>query len=159
MIVLSQQKVEIVTYDEKYDKDFERLNLEWLEAYFTVEPYDLKVLKQPHDYIIEPGGEIFYAIIGDTVVGTVALIKRGKDVFELSKMAVTREHQGYRIGQKLMYACIDHAGQCGVKKLYLESNTKLIPALTLYRKVGFKEVPHPGVSEYARSNIKMELEL
>ena len=36
-------------------------------------------------------------------------------------------------------------------------NTALVPAIALYRKIGFVEVPVDGV--YARSDIKMKLSL
>ena len=42
------------------------------------------------------------------------------------------------------------------KKLALYSNTKLEPAIHLYKKYGFREVLLDN-SEYERSNIKMEL--
>ena len=100
-----------------------------------------------------------FALIGEKVVGTVALIKRVEGVFELSKMAVTEDYKGMRIGQKLMYACISHAGSKGVKRLFLDSNTKLTPAITLYHKVGFKEIAVPADTPYERCNIRMELYL
>ena len=41
----------------------------------------------------------------------------------------------------------------------LVSNTGLGPAIALYRKCGFREVPmEPGI-EYARADIQMELDL
>ena len=46
----------------------------------------------------------------------------------------------------------------GADKLFLESNTRLKPAIALYRKLGFKELPeyHPA---YARGDIQMDLDL
>ena len=40
------EKVEIIAYQPKYAAHFYKLNVEWLEKYFYVEPYDEKVLKQ-----------------------------------------------------------------------------------------------------------------
>jgi ribosomal protein S18 acetylase RimI-like enzyme len=41
----------------------------------------------------------------------------------------------------------------------LVSNTRLGPAIRLYRKCGFREVPmEPGI-EYARADIQMEIDL
>ena len=151
--------VNIQPFEERYAPDFERLNFEWLEKYFRIEEYDRKVLGNPQEFILDKGGYIFFATINNKVVGTVALIKRGKDVYELSKMAVTQVHQGMRIGQKLMYYAINFAGVNGFKTLYLESNTILAPAIRLYEKVGFKETPKPKDSPYERSNIRMVLKL
>ena len=154
---MEQLKVSIIDFNDKYTNDFTQLNFEWLEKYFYIEEYDKKVLLNPQKYIINGGGHIMFALIDGKVVGTVALIKRDKDVFELSKMAVTEEYQGLRIGQKLMYACIDFAGKTGAKRLFLDSNTKLTPAITLYNKVGFREIPVPKDTPYERCNISMEL--
>ncbi|MDP3359793.1 MAG: GNAT family N-acetyltransferase [Lutibacter sp.] len=154
---MQQSKVSIIDFEEKYTNDFTQLNFEWLEKYFYIEEYDKKVLLNPQKHILQDGGHILFALINEKVVGTVALIKRENGVFELSKMAVTEEYQGLRIGQKLMYACIDYAGKTGAKRLFLDSNTKLKPAITLYNKVGFKEIPVPKDTPYERCNIRMEL--
>lgn len=154
---MEQSKVTIIDFEAKYTNDFTQLNFEWLEKYFYIEEYDKKVLLNPQKYILNDGGHIMFALIDGKVVGTVALIKRENNVFELSKMAVTEEYQGLRIGQKLMNACIDFAGKKGVKRLFLDSNTKLTPAITLYNKVGFKEIPVPKDTPYERCNIRMEM--
>jgi GNAT superfamily N-acetyltransferase len=152
-------KVEIVDFTPEYAKNFEQLNFEWLEKYFYIEDYDRKVLGNPQKYIMEPGGYIFMALINGEIVGTVALIYREEGVYELSKMAVTDKFQGNRIGQKLMYHCICFAGKNHFKRLFLDSNRKLTPAITLYHKVGFKEIPTPEDSPYDRSDIRMELNI
>lgn len=154
---MSLGKVRIVSFDTRYTHNFTQLNFEWLEQYFYIEDYDREVLTQPQKYILDEGGFIFFALLNDEAVGTVALIKRGDGVFELSKMAVTSKYQGLRIGQKLMYYCINFAGQQGWEKVFLDSNTVLTPAITLYHKVGFKEIPVPEDTPYERCNIRMEL--
>ena len=55
------KKVEIIAYQPKYAAHFYKLNVEWLEKYFYVEPYDQKVLSNPQQYIIDSGGFIFFA--------------------------------------------------------------------------------------------------
>ena len=50
---------------------------------------------------------------------------------------------------------IEKAKQLGAHKIILYSNTVLKPAISLYRKLGFKEVTVDAV--YERSDIKMEL--
>jgi GNAT superfamily N-acetyltransferase len=156
---MEEIKVDIISYSEQYITDFAELNFEWLEKYFYIEDYDKEVLTNPEKYILNEGGQILYALIDGKAVGTVALIKRDEGVFELSKMAVTEDFKGLRIGQKLMYACIDYAVQHGVKRLFLDSNRTLIPALKLYDKVGFKEIPTPADTPYERADIRMELYL
>ena len=47
------------------------------------------------------------------------------------------------------------AGAPRATRLYLESNTSLVPAISLYRKLWFREVTG-GASPYARCDIRME---
>jgi ribosomal protein S18 acetylase RimI-like enzyme len=80
-------------------------------------------------------------------------------VLELAKMAVSPAAQGRGYGELLMRAAIAHARRAGARKLMLVSNTRLAPAIRLYRKCGFREVAmEPGI-EYARADIQMELDL
>lgn len=138
-------------------KEFERLNLHWIEKYFFVEDVDRHVLGHAKEYILDQGGFIFNATLNDLVIGTVALIRREPHVFELSKMAVTENFQGFGIGQRLMEHCIDFANHSGIKTLFLDSNTKLVPAISLYRKMGFVEIPTPDDTPYERCNIRMAM--
>lgn len=150
-------KPNIIRFKEEYATDFAELNYEWLNKYFTIEPHDTEMLEQPKEYIIDKGGEIFFAKIDNVVVGTVALIKIKDDYFELAKMAVTDKYKGYKIGHELMQVVIIYAKENGIKTLMLESNRKLKPALHLYEKFGFKEIHTNLDSPYARADIKMEL--
>ncbi len=71
-------------------------------------------------------------------------------------MGVSPKAQGKGIGKLLAQHIIDQAKQLGAKKIFLESNRKLSPAISLYKKLGFKEIPNIS-SPYARSDIQMEL--
>lgn len=152
------QKVTIIGYRDELQEDFKRLNVEWIEAYFKVEKTDLLYLDNPRSYIIDKGGYIFFAQYDGETVGTCALAKMDAATFELAKMGVSPRAQGKSIGWLLGQACIAKARQVGAKKLYLESNTRLVPAINLYYKLGFKKVTGPP-SPYERANIQMELEL
>jgi GNAT superfamily N-acetyltransferase len=149
----------VVTWRPEYREDFERLNREWIETWFTVEPSDAAVFRDPETAIVRPGGEIFFVVDETGVQGTCALIAHAPGVLELAKMAVSPAAQGRGYGRLLMRAAIAHARRVGARKVMLVSNTRLAPALGLYRKCGFVEVPmEPGIA-YARADIQMELEL
>jgi N-acetylglutamate synthase-like GNAT family acetyltransferase len=147
--------LEIQAYNDTFAQAFYNLNLQWLETYFYVEPYDREVLSKPMQHIIHPGGEIFFITQNNTAIGTVALIKRGDGVFELTKMAIEPSKQGKKLGQQLLQHCIDFAKENNFKQLYLYSNTKLENAIHIYKKHGFKQVAIPKDNPYKRSNIKM----
>ena len=78
-------------------------------------------------------------------------------VFELTKMAVSTQYRGHKIGQMLMQYCIDFSKDNQFKALMLYSNTILENAIYIYSKFGFVEIPVEENSPYNRSNIKMEL--
>ena len=149
--------VTIVEFDELYASDFASLNYQWIEEYFVVEPHDKEMLDNPAEYIIEKGGQIFFAIVDDETAGTVALINERDDRFELAKMAVSPAFRGRGIGDKLIEACVRYAKRSGKSSIVLLSNTLLTPAINLYRKHGFLETPQNEGSPYERVNIRMEL--
>lgn len=153
------EKVEIKEFSREYSKEFARLNYEWIEEYFEIETHDREILDNPDEYIIKKGGQIFFALKQGLVVGTVALIREPDNSFELAKMAVSPNVRGMKIGEKLMSACLEYTKKKGVKKVFLLSNTKLIPALSLYKKFGFKEVPLDPNNLYKRTDIQMEINL
>jgi GNAT superfamily N-acetyltransferase len=151
------KQVEIVEFTEKYAADFARLNYEWIEHFFQIEAHDREMLDNPVEYIIKDGGQIFFALSGEKAVGTAALLRVGEESFELAKMAVAPEYRGLKIGDKLMSACLEYAKNVGKRRVFLLSNTKLAPALALYKKFGFREIPLDPDNLYERTDIQMEI--
>lgn len=149
-------EVTLCRFKECYAKDYKQLNLEWIEKYFAVEEHDLEQLSNPKEYIIDKGGEILFAVYEEKAVGVCALIKTAESEFELAKMAVSPQFQGKHIGYKLGVYTIETAKLLGAKRIWLESNRKLSPAINLYTRLGFKEIPITDTL-YARADIKMEL--
>lgn len=149
--------IRIVDYAPQWRSDFARLNIEWLERWFVVEPIDREVLSDPETHILAGGGRVLFAIDSDDhVVGTVALKHEGDGVYELTKMAVEPAHQGAGIGRLLMHGALDVYRMLGGRELFLESSSKLAPALKLYESVGFRHhpAPRPG-SHYVRADVYM----
>jgi putative acetyltransferase len=148
-----EQNIQIIEYQSIYKEDFKRINVEWIEKFFTIEPHDLEQLDAPES-IIEEGGQIYFAKLGDEVVGTAALVHDGNDEYELAKMGVSPKAQGLGLGKKLCVIAIEEAIKRKAKALYLRSNRSLVPAISMYLSVGFIEVPIDA-SLYKRANIKM----
>ena len=148
---------QIIDYKPEHQPWFEKLNRDWIEKHFHMEPRDLDVLQRPDENVLRGGGRILMATVEGEIAGAVALKYVSPGVFEFTKMAVSEKFRGRRIGETLAHAALTEARQLGAKKIILYSNTLLAPAISLYRKIGFKEIPLDG--PYERSNIKMELEL
>jgi ribosomal protein S18 acetylase RimI-like enzyme len=150
-----QNTVEIIPFSPDLKEPIKTLNIEWLQKYFRVEEKDELTLSNPQEQIIDKGGMIFYAKYNDEIIGTYSLMKVDNSTFELSKMAVSDKAQGLGIGNKLLIHCIAVAEEKKIEKLILYSNRKLLPAIHLYEKFGFVEVPLEDQS-YERADIKME---
>ncbi|MDL5050190.1 GNAT family N-acetyltransferase [Oscillatoria amoena NRMC-F 0135] len=153
--ILPMKRVEVVEYKPEHQAWFEKFNRDWIEKYFWMEPVDYDVLQHPERHIIGEGGAILMVSVDNEMAGTVALKFVEPGVYEFTKMAVDEKFRGQRMGETLALAAIDKAKELGALKIILYSNTTLAPAISLYRKLGFKEIPLDG--PYKRSNIKMEL--
>ena len=153
---MNSPSVQIAEYQPIFKEHFKNLNLEWIQKYFKVEPHDLEQLDNPEMYILDKGGQIFFAIYQNEVVGTVALVKNSATDFELAKMAVSPKYQGIGAGKALCAYPIEVAQKAGAKILWLESSRKLTPALTMYSKLGFVEIPMDE-TPYSRADIKMQI--
>lgn len=154
-------EVQVVSYKPEYKEAFYELNRAWIERYWELEPHDIEVLENPEKHIIGNGGYVFVALYNGQPVGVCALCKMpaesGYD-YELAKLAVNTTILRKGIGRRVCDAAIAQARKNGATRLFLESNTRLKPAIALYRKLGFRELPeyHPA---YARGDIQMELDL
>ncbi len=149
--------LEMIEYTEEHQPWFEKFNRQWIEEYFWMEPIDFEVLQKPDEYIISKGGKILVALCNKQIAGTVALKFVNPMTYEFTKMAVDGKFRGLKVGQALGEAAIEKAKGLGANKIILYSHTVLVPAISLYKKLGFVEVPVDG--PYRRSNIKMELKL
>lgn len=151
--------IRIELYRPEYKDDFIRLNKEWITTYFRLEESDVYTLNHVEEYILDKGEQVFLAFVGNAVMGCCALICHPESqTFELAKMAVSPQAQGLGLGRKLGETLIEYAKDRGIKKLFLEGNTRLESSMILYRKLGFAEVPICN-SAYERCNIMMVLNL
>lgn len=150
--------IKVVDYAPKYREAFKSLNVEWISEYWELEEPDFKALDDPEGYILNQSGVILIALDKGEPIGCCALIKQTDDTFELAKMAVSPKAQGKGVGLLLGKSIVERAKLMGLKRLYLESNSVLKPAVSLYEKIGFKHIKGAS-SPYARCDVQMELYL
>lgn len=152
-------KIEIIGFEPRYAKDFERLNIAWLEKYFYVEPYDAKVLADPQQYFIDKGGEIYLLRDDEIIIGTLALMFHEGNELEVTKMAVDERYQGQGLGRKLMEFVLKRAQELAPSKIFLLTSSSLEVANNLYANSGFIKVPcRPEDSQiYERCDVRWEL--
>ena len=149
-------QVEIVAFKPEHQQAFKDLNEEWISKYFKMEEADYKALDHAQEYIIDKGGHILIALLDGEPVGTSAMVRMDDRSYELAKMSVSPKAHGQGIGKLLMESVIAKARTLGANRLYIESNTCLVPAISLYRRFGFVEITG-NESPYERCNIQLEL--
>ena len=150
------QELNIESFSAARAGEFRRLNAEWIERYFTIEPADAAILGDPQGHIIAPGGEIFFAVEHGRALGTCAVKPVGDGRVELSKMAVTPRAQGRGVGRRLLGAALEWFLAREEPVLFLESHRSLGAALKLYESAGFRHCERPDVSRYERCDVYME---
>jgi epoxyqueuosine reductase len=103
-----------------------------------------------------PSGRLLLARCGGVFVGCVALRRIGDGLCEMKRLFVQPAFQGKGIGRMLARAIIEEAGRIGYKHMRLD--TVLEPAKSLYRSLGFREIP-PYQHVPVAGVVFMELEL
>ena len=157
MTVLSP--VEFRHFEPGDEAAFRQLNEAWIAGNFVVEDKDWEVINDPVGQILRLGGAIFMAMQEGVAIGTCSLLAMENGAFEVAKMTIAEKCRGQGIGKKLLSHVIDYAEGIGAKRLYLETNNKLVNAIHVYESLGFRHLPpervHP--SPYVRANVFMEL--
>jgi len=93
--------IRIVPFQRELAPKFAELNLAWIEQLFVVEAPDRAMLEDAENTIVKRGGEIFFALQGDEVIGTSAIVPHTATTFELAKMAVTPAAQRLGVGRRI----------------------------------------------------------
>ncbi len=150
---------DIVPYRPEYREAFESLNRRWLEDHALLEPADLLCLQDPEGYVLGKGGEVFFAIEADRVVGSCAAIPASPSRWELAKLAVAPEAQGKGLGRRLCDRVIQYARDAGATEVVLTSNTVLVAAIALYESLGFRHAPLPACVRYVTADVYMTLQM
>ena len=151
--------ISIQSFNKSYIPDFYALNKEWIEESWRLEESDINDLSNPQKYIIDKGGEVFFAIKNDKVIATAAMVYAYNKIFELAKMTVAEDCRGLGVANQLMDKCIDFAKENHAEKIVLITNSALVIARNLYDKYGFKEIVLDSDKYGDRGNVKMTLNL
>lgn len=139
--------------------DFARINRQWIEAMYALEPVDEAQLADPRGEIVARGGDILFVEDPELgIVGTCGLLKTGEREFELIKMAVLPEARGRGAGEFLLRATIERAFAMGAERLFLLTNSKSQAAIRMYERNGFvhdAELLASAGAEYERCDTAM----
>lgn len=138
---------------------FYRINADWISDMFSLEQNDIDLLSKPRELILEKGGVVLFAETPDLgVVGTAALMVSKDGWVELTKMGVTPQARGRKVGEFLLAKTLERAASLGMDKVYLLTNRKCAAAIHLYEKLGFAhdaEIMRLFGSRYERCDVAM----
>ena len=85
--------------------------------------------------------------------------KKTLDTADIMNIVVRKDFRNKKIGKKLLSSLIKKAKEQNIKTIFLEVNSKNLPALKLYENIGFKKI---GIRKnyYKNSDgINMKIEL
>ena len=155
------------------------MNREWIEHFFVMEPHDEELLGDPATHVLGGAarGEIFICERADggereskelvegednpLVLGACAIVwlppgrAPPEPACELIKMGVRAAARGAGVGRLLGEAAMAHAWALGARSVHIWSNTVLVPAITLYKSLGFAECAMGEGEVFERANIRL----
>lgn len=79
-----------------------------------------------------------------------------EQVAEVKRIFVKKSYRKQGLAKKLMKLLEEKGRAAGYKKLILETNRSLIPAVTLYHGMGYEAIPNYGPYENIETSICME---
>lgn len=98
-------------------------------------------------YNSDPSRRVYFVALGekDDVIGGVGIAEFDgmEDCAELQKLYLDDSAKGKGRGKELMQLAISWAVSSGYKRIYLETHTNLSAAMSLYEKMGFRQIEKP----------------
>lgn len=148
--------MEIIEYNSKYRDDFVRLNTEWLTKLYYIEDFDRYSMEHVEE-LIEKGAMVYFCLENEKVLATCMIEPLGDDVWEICKLAAQGQYTGTGAGSAVLKACMDYAISHRAKKICLITVSGLKPAIHLYKKFGFKQIPYrKDIWKSEKADIEME---
>ena len=104
---------------------------------------ELQTLPIPYQH---PTGVILLAFQGTQPIGVVALKKWAENCCEMKRLYVTPEFRNDKVGEQLVVKLLDKAKELGYLSMKLDTLERLVPAVKLYRRLGFEEIASYNVN-------------
>ena len=130
----------------------------WRASRFPFDPAgahaDLRRI--PAEYQSNGGG--FWTLRADgRIIGTLAVRRLPGNVSEVKRLNLLAPYRGRGFGERLFRKALDHAAGSGFAAVRLDTLRNPGPALAMFRKFGFVEIPRYNDNPHAE--LFMELDL
>lgn len=112
----------------------------WLGVDLCFQGFEAEVKNLQKMYSLPKGGIILCELNG-TFIGCVGVRKIDDQRAELKRMYVQPQQQQKGIGSALLENALELAKECGYEKIQLDTLNTMTPAMNLYLKNGFVEIP------------------
>jgi len=123
-------------------KQVRKLFLEYaksLDFKLCFQDFDKELASLPGEYA-PPSGRLFIAIEKSKPVGCVGLRPLQDGACEMKRLYVKPDHRREGIGRAMAQLVISEANAIGFSKMRLDTVSSMIPAITLYKSLGFREI-------------------
>ena len=122
----------------------------FLAADLCFQSFEEELASLPGQYV-RPHGDLLIGLVGEKIVGCVAVRRLDDDICEMKRLFVRPEARGTGLGRRLAQEIIMIAQSFGYSLMRLDTLDRLTEAMHLYKKPGFQKIdpyyenPLPGV--------------
>ena len=147
--------MKVILFEEKYRQDFIDFNKDWIVSNFGfLEEHDIQTFEKI-DEEMKAGAMIFFAVENDIALATCMAMPMEGTTWEICKLGSNKNVPHKGAGSAVFRASMKWALEHGAERLFILSNSKLKPALHIYKKYGFEEIALNDY-EYIRGDIAFE---
>ena len=154
--------MQAITHRRAQNQDSEAIKM-ILEK--TFEEYEIK-LQAGHSFAdidnlekeyLDASGEFIVLIKEQRIIGFFALLPSGNSRVDLKRLYLTAGERGKGMGKMLLSLALAAARKAGYDQMCLETTTRFVQAVGLYRKFGFEQNPDAALAPGHDIGLRVDL--
>ena len=134
--------MECLSYQADFQKDVEAFLKNVFDSFgFRWEPENKDADTRRISEVYQKRGEFWTLWEGDQIVGSIALRVLTDKVGEIKRFYMLPEYRSLGFGNLLLRTALQEAPRFGFEKLRLDTTSRSLAGIHLFRKYGFQEIP------------------